>query len=78
MTGRLLDASQALELGVVGSVHPPGELLERAHALAAEVAAAPPSASLETKRRILIERETCWRPLFDAEEQALRDALLGS
>ena len=51
--------------------------MPRAQELAAEIAAAPPSASIETKRRILIERETCWRPLFEAEEQALVSALLG-
>jgi hypothetical protein len=52
--------------------------MPRATAVAQEIAAAPPSASIETKRRILIERATCWQPLFEAEEQALREALLGS
>ena len=78
LTGRLIDAEEALRLGVVAEVHSPDDLVPRARALAQEVASAPPSASLETKRRILIERETCWRPLFDAEEQALREALLGT
>jgi enoyl-CoA hydratase len=78
MTGRLLDAAQALDLGVVRAVHAHDELLDRARELAAEIAAAPPSASLETKRRILIERDACWSPLFEREEQALREALLGS
>jgi enoyl-CoA hydratase len=78
LTGRLLEADEAHRLGVVTQVLPPAELMLRATALAREVASAPPSASLETKRRILIEREACWRPLFDAEEQALREALLGS
>jgi enoyl-CoA hydratase/carnithine racemase len=77
MTGRLLDAQEALARGVVLSVHPPEELAARADELAAQIAAAPPSASLETKRRILIEREACWRPLFAREEEALREALLG-
>ena len=78
LTGRLLDADVAGSLGVVSEVHSPETLMPRAQALAEEIAAAPPSASLETKRRILIERETCWRPLFEAEEQALVSALLGS
>jgi enoyl-CoA hydratase len=78
MTGRLLDAHEALQLGVVSAVHPPGELAARSAELAQQIAAAPPSASLETKRRILIERAECWSPLFEAEEQALREALLGS
>jgi enoyl-CoA hydratase len=78
LTGRLLDADEARKLGVVAEVHAPDDLMQRAADVAAEIAAAPPSASIETKRRILIERETCWRPLFEAEEQALRDALLGT
>ncbi len=77
LTGRLLDADEAHRLGVVAEVRAPDDLLPRAAAVAQEIAAAPPSASLETKRRILIERATCWRPLFEAEEQALRAALLG-
>jgi len=77
LTGRLLDADVAASLGVVSEVHAPENLMPRARALAEEIAAAPPSASIETKRRILIERETVWRPLFEAEERALVDALLG-
>jgi enoyl-CoA hydratase len=77
MTGRLLDAGEALARGVVSAVHPPEELAAGAGELAGQIAAAPASASLETKRRILIEREACWRPLFEREEQALREALLG-
>ena len=78
LTGRLIDADEAQRLGVVAEAHAPSELMPRARALAQEIAAAPPSASLETKRRILIERETCWAPLFEAEENALREALLGT
>ena len=77
LTGRLVDAGEAGRLGIVGEVRAAGDLIPRALELAGEIAAAPPSASLETKRRILIERATCWRPLFAAEEEALRDALLG-
>ena len=77
LTGRVLDANEAERLGVVKEVHTAGGLLPRARALADDIAAAPPSASLETKRRIVIERDTSWRLLFEAEEQALREALLG-
>jgi len=77
LTGRLLEADVAASLGVVSEVHAPENLMPRVRALAEEIAASPPSASIETKRRILIERETCWRPLFEAEERALVDALLG-
>ena len=78
LTGRLLEAGEAQRLGVVAEICAPNELMARATAVAQEIAAAPPSASIETKRRILIEREKCWQPLFEAEEQALREALLGS
>jgi enoyl-CoA hydratase/carnithine racemase len=78
LTGRVLDADEARALGVVSATVQPDELVPRARAVAARIAAAPPSVSLETKRRILIERATCWQPLFDAEESALREALLGA
>jgi enoyl-CoA hydratase/carnithine racemase len=78
LTGRIVDAEEAHRLGVVAEVHAPDDLMPRATAVAAEIAAAPRSASIETKRRILIERQTCWQPLFEAEEQALREALLGA
>ena len=77
LTGRLLDAREALARGVVSAVHEPDELGAAANELATQIAAAPPSASVETKRRVLIERERVWRPLFEAEERALKDALLG-
>ena len=77
LTGRLLDAEEALRRGVVAAVHPPAELLDAALALAGTVAAAPRSAVLETKRRILLERDTVWGPLFEREQQAFRAALLG-
>lgn len=75
LTGRMLDADEALRLGVVSEAHSPDDLLPRTLELAHGIAAAP--VSLETKRRILIERETVWQPLFAREAQALRDALLG-
>jgi enoyl-CoA hydratase/carnithine racemase len=37
-TGRVFDAQEALHGGLVRSVHPPGELLDVAHALAREIA----------------------------------------
>ena len=77
LTGRVLDADVAGGLGVVAEVHTPENLMPRATEVAQEIAASPPSASIETKRRIVIERETTWRPLFEAEEHALIEALLG-
>jgi enoyl-CoA hydratase len=77
LTGRMLDADEALRRGVVSDVHPEGELLHKALELAGAIAALPRAAVLETKRRVLLERETVWRPLFEREEQAFRDAVLG-
>jgi enoyl-CoA hydratase/carnithine racemase len=67
MTGRIFDASEALERGLVRSVHEPDELLPAARALAEEMAdgTAPVSAALT--RRML------WRGLtFDHPMRAHR------
>jgi enoyl-CoA hydratase/carnithine racemase len=56
-TGRVFDAAEALDGGLVRSVHPPDELLPAAYALAAEIAqnAAPVSVALA--------RQMMWRML---------------
>jgi enoyl-CoA hydratase/carnithine racemase len=56
-TGRVFEAQEALQGGLVRSVHPPGELLDAAHALAREIAdnAAPVSVALA--------RQMMWRML---------------
>jgi enoyl-CoA hydratase/carnithine racemase len=56
-TGRVFDAAEALEGGLVRSVHPAGELLDAARALAGEIAenAAPLSVALA--------RQMMWRML---------------
>jgi enoyl-CoA hydratase/carnithine racemase len=56
-TGRVFDAQEALEGGLVRSIHPPGELLDAAQALALEIAdnAAPVSVALA--------RQMMWRML---------------
>jgi enoyl-CoA hydratase/carnithine racemase len=51
-TGRVIDADEALALGVLLSVHEPDELLPRARALAADIAAKPPLA-LRLNKRLL-------------------------
>jgi enoyl-CoA hydratase len=77
LTGRMLDAPEALARGVVTAVHPRDEVVERALELAGSIAAMPRFAVLETKRRILIERESVWGSLFEREEEAFKEALLG-
>jgi enoyl-CoA hydratase/carnithine racemase len=76
LTGRMVAAEEALARGIVSAVHPDEDLASRALELAQSVATASDFASRETKRRILIEREQIWGPLFAREEQAFREALL--
>lgn len=77
LTGRLLDAFGALRMGIVEAVHPADELMPRALELAGRIASGPRGAIAETKRRILLDRERTVGHLFEEEERALRDALLG-
>jgi len=73
LTGRVVDAGEALELGIVSRIAELDGALETATA----VAAAPRAATREIKRRILAERYHLWGPVFAEEEKALREALLG-
>jgi methylglutaconyl-CoA hydratase len=50
LSGRILDAEQARETGLVNEVAPEGRLLERARELAAELLAASPTSLTYTKR----------------------------
>jgi enoyl-CoA hydratase len=72
MTGRVLDAAEALQRGVVSRVG----TLDDALVLAEEIAAAPRPAVREIKRRVLVEARTTWLPLLEEEERALRAAVL--
>jgi len=74
LTGALLSAAEALRRGVVAEVVP--GVVDRALEVAAGIAAQPAFVSGATKRRILVEREAVWAPLFAEEERALREALL--
>jgi len=73
LTGRVVDADEAQRRGIVASV------ADRAHAdeLARAVAAAPPAATREVKRRVLAAGEPTWLALLDDELERLREALLG-
>jgi enoyl-CoA hydratase len=74
LTGRMVEAGEAVGLGIVSEIVEPDALLPRARELAR--AAAGPSGAL-TKRRILLERDHLFGRLFIEEEWALRQALLG-
>jgi enoyl-CoA hydratase/carnithine racemase len=73
LTGRIVQAGEALELGIVSDVVEPEALMPRALELAH--AAATPAGSL-TKRRILLERQHLYGRLFLEEEWALTQGLL--
>jgi enoyl-CoA hydratase/carnithine racemase len=75
-TGRLVDAHEALKLGIVSEVHS-SSVAERGVELAEHVTSLPRSAMLETKRRKMLEREHLWGFLFEEERLAFRTALLG-
>jgi enoyl-CoA hydratase/carnithine racemase len=78
LTGRVFGAAEAQGFGAVNEVVPDQACLERSLELAAGIAAAPRSATLETKRRILIDRERNFGDLFGEEVRVFREALLGS
>ena len=72
LTGRMLDAEEAQRRGVVSAVMARDAALE----LARGIAAAPPAATREVKRRALLHGERTWLPLLDEELDQLRAALL--
>jgi enoyl-CoA hydratase/carnithine racemase len=76
-SGRVLDAVEALALGVVSEICPDEEVVGRGLARAEAIAALPRAAMLATKKRVRIERSEVWGPLFAQEERDLRAALLG-
>jgi enoyl-CoA hydratase/carnithine racemase len=77
LTGRILNAEGALRLGVVRDIHPPGELSARAVELAGRISSAPRQAVVETKRRIILDRERHFGHLFAEEERLFRETVLG-
>jgi enoyl-CoA hydratase/carnithine racemase len=74
LTGRIVHAGEAVELGIVSDAVEPDGLMPRALELA-RAAAGPTGAT--TKSRILLERDHVLGRLFLDEEWALRKALLG-
>jgi enoyl-CoA hydratase len=69
LTGRLLNAEQARAAGLISAIHPAGELLGAAHALADRIAANDPAATRATKRAFLAPADA--HPVVDSEEQAV-------
>jgi enoyl-CoA hydratase/carnithine racemase len=77
LTGRVFDAAEAHRLGVVSELVADGAVLERSLELAGGITAAPRQATLETKRRILLDRGHLFGELFAEETRLFREALLG-
>lgn len=68
LTGRILDAEEALSWGLVSSLHGPGDLLAAAHALADRIAANDPLATRHTKTALAAAPDA--HPAIELELQA--------
>lgn len=68
LTGRTLDADEALSWGLLTSLHDPDDLLPAAHALVDRIVRGAPRAVQLTKRALLAERAA--HPAVDGELQA--------
>jgi enoyl-CoA hydratase/carnithine racemase len=75
LTGRRIDAAEALELAAVGEVVE-RDVVGRALEVARGIAASPRSATRAVKGRILHAGETTWRRAMEREYEELREALL--
>jgi enoyl-CoA hydratase/carnithine racemase len=75
LTGRMIDASEALAAGLVRSLHGPEELLPAAHSLAREIAdhAAPVSAAMTRQLLAHMLRATDPLDAHDAESRGLAE-----
>lgn len=69
LTGRVVDAAEALSIGLVTSVHPAADLLAEAHAIADRIAKNDRAATIATKRVLRAPRAD--HPRVDLEEQAV-------
>jgi enoyl-CoA hydratase/carnithine racemase len=66
-TGEIVDAQEALRLGIVSAVHPPEELMPAAHALARKIADGPPIAIRLAKRAIYHNLDSDLRQALEFE-----------
>ena len=66
-TGDMIDAAEALRLGIVSAVHPPEELLPRTYEFAAKIAAGPPIAIRLARRALYHNQETDLRGALEFE-----------
>jgi len=76
LTGEVVGAMAAEQLGIVSEVVDDTSLAQRATELAAHVASASPWTVRELKRRILMDHERLLFPLLEEETRVLRERLL--
>jgi enoyl-CoA hydratase/carnithine racemase len=77
LTGRMMEAPEALHHALVTEVVPDGAVVERSIAVASGIAKQPLETLLEVKRRFRLAADHARGPLFADEERAFRAALLG-
>jgi enoyl-CoA hydratase/carnithine racemase len=70
LSGKLITAQQAFELGIVNELVPQDEVLSRAHALARELAAQPPIAFRLTKQGFREASQASFDAAFDFADMA--------
>jgi len=70
LTAKIFDAKEALDIGLVSEVVPPDQLLDRARALAGQIAALPPVAIRMAKRTIRHGLESTLSQALEYEELA--------
>jgi enoyl-CoA hydratase len=73
LSGRAVDAEEALRIGLVDAVYPAGELLERALELARALAAKSPLALAEAKRLAGLALQGSYADALDQEAEAFAD-----
>ena len=66
-TGEIIDAQEALRLGIVNAVYAPEELMPAAYELARKIAAGPPVAIRLAKRALYHSEETDLRGALEFE-----------
>lgn len=69
LTGRAIDADEALSWGLVSSLHPADELMDAAHAIADRIAANDPLATQHTKRALRTPRAQHPQIEFDLQAE---------
>ncbi|MBN9267020.1 MAG: enoyl-CoA hydratase/isomerase family protein [Hyphomicrobium sp.] len=69
-TADVVNAEQALGIGLVDHVYPAAELLEKSYALAGKIASGPPRAIARMKRMFRVAEEGCLARFLDAEAES--------